>query len=146
MPAMTNLYRDDFCAWIEAQAALLRQGRLQDIDTDLLAEELEAMGRRERNELVSRLIVLIAHLLKWRYQSTKRSASWRGSIVEQRVQIAREIRLSPSLTPFLPEAIQEAYPDALRIATRETDIDASAFPPSCPFSETDLFDEDYWPE
>jgi hypothetical protein len=123
MPAMADLYRDDFCAWIEAQAALLRQGRLQDIDADLLASELEAMGRRERNELVSRLIVLIAHLLKWRHQSTKGSACWCGSIVEQRVQIAREIRLSPSLESFLPEAIQEAYPDALRIATRETGID-----------------------
>ncbi len=146
MPAMANLYRDDFCAWIEAQAALLRQGRLQDIDADLLAEELEAMGRRERNALVSRLIVLIAHLLKWRFQATKRSSSRRGAIVEQRVQIAREIRLSPSLKPFLPDAIQEAYPDALRIATRETGIDASLFPTVCPFSETDLLDEDDWPE
>lgn len=146
MPAMANLYRDDFCAWIEAQAALLRQGRLQDIDADLLAEELDAMGRRERNALVSRLIVLVAHLLKWRYQAMKRSSSRRGSIVEQRVQIAREIRLSPSLKPFLPEAIQEAYPDALRIATRETGIDASLFPTVCPFSEADLLDEEYWPE
>lgn len=146
MPAMTSLYRDDFCAWIAAQAALLRQGRLQDIDTDLLAEELEAMGRRERNELVSRLIILIAHLLKWQYQATERSASWRGSIVEQRVQIAREIRLSPSLRPFLPEAIQDAYPDSLRIATRETGIDTSLFPTLCPISEADLLDDDYWPE
>jgi hypothetical protein len=104
------------------------------------------MCSRERNALVSRLIVLIAHPLKWRYQSAKRSASRRGSIVEQRVQIAREIRLSPSLKSFLPEAIQEAYPDALRIATRETGIDESVFPTVCPFSEADLFDEDYWPE
>lgn len=146
MPAQANLYRDDFCAWIGAQAALLRQGRLEAIDADLLAEELEAMGRRERNELVNRLIVLVAHILKWKHQPTHRSSSWRGSIVEQRVQIAREIRLSPSLKPFLPEAIQEAYPDALHIATQETGIDASVFPSHCPFSETELLDEGFWPE
>ncbi len=135
MPATANLYRDDYCAWIDAQAALLRQGRLQDIDADLLAEGLEAMGRRERNELVNRLIVLIAHLLTWRYRAAHRSSSRRGSIVEQRVQIAREIRLSPSLKPFLPEAIQEAYPDARHIATQETGIDATVYPSLCPFSE-----------
>ncbi len=93
------------------------------------------MGRRERNELVNRLIVLIAHFLKWKHQPTHRSSNWRGSIVEQRVQIAREIRLSPSLKLFLPEAIQEAYPDALHIATQETGIDASVFPPQCPLPQ-----------
>ncbi|WP_363929409.1 DUF29 family protein [Thiocapsa sp.] len=51
MPTMADLYRGDFCAWVEAQAALLGHGRLQDIDSDLLAEELEAIGRRERNAL-----------------------------------------------------------------------------------------------
>jgi hypothetical protein len=35
MRAMANLDRDDVCAWIEARAALLRHGRLQDIDADL---------------------------------------------------------------------------------------------------------------
>ncbi len=54
-------------------------------NADLLAGELEAMGRRERNELVSRLILLIARLLKWQYQSAHRTASWGGCIVEQRV-------------------------------------------------------------
>jgi hypothetical protein len=145
MLASTDLYRQDYYAWINAQAALLRQGRLQDIDPTLLAEELEAMGRRERNELVSRLIILIAHLLKWQYQPAHRSSSWRGSIVEQRVQISRELRLSPSLKPFLSEAIQEAYPDAVRIATRETGLDPAAFPEHSPFKNSEILHDDYWP-
>jgi hypothetical protein len=145
MHADADLYHKDFYAWIAGQADLLRQGRLQDIDPELLAEELEAMGRRERNELVSRLIILIAHLLKWQYQPEHRSSSWRGSIVEQRVQVNREIRLSPSLKAFLGEAINEAYPDARHIACNETGITASAFPEQCPYQGNEMLDESYWP-
>lgn len=145
MPSTADLYQSDYCAWLNAQAALLRQGRIADIDPDLLAEELEAMGRRERNELVNRLIILIAHLLKWQHQPAHRSSSWRGSIVEQRVQVSRELRLSPSLKPFLPEAIEEAYADALCIATKETGLDVAAFPPGCPYRDSEILDDDFWP-
>jgi hypothetical protein len=142
----SDLYHQDFYAWINGQAALLREGRVQDIDPELLAEELEAMGRRERSELVSRLIILIAHLLKWQYQPEHRTASWRGSIVEQRVQVSRELRLSPSLKAFLAEAIAEAYPDARHIASRETGLRVARFPAACPYSVTEVLDEDYWPD
>ncbi|TVQ94760.1 MAG: DUF29 family protein [Chromatiaceae bacterium] len=40
-------------------------GQSTDIDAGPLTEAIAAMGRREHNELVSRLIVLIAHLLRW---------------------------------------------------------------------------------
>ena len=145
MPATAELYHQDYHAWITGQAALLRQGRIQDIDPDLLAEELEAMGRRERNELVSRLIILIAHLLKWQHQPEHRTSSWRGSIVEQRVQVSREMRLSPSLKAFLADAINEAYPDARHIASQETGIRSEAFPADCPYQANQILDEGYWP-
>ena len=133
METNADLYREDYFAWIEAQSALLRQGRVQEIDADLLADEqLEAMGRREPNELVSRLIILIAHVFKWQYQPAHRTAGWGGSIVEQRVQISREMRLSPSLKAFFPQAIQDAYPDAVHIATQQTGIAATSFRPSAP--------------
>ena len=145
MHTNSHRYDEDFYAWVQDQASLLRQGRLQEIDPELLAEELEAMGRRERNELVSRLIILIAHLLKWQHQPEHRSASWRGSIVEQRVQVKRELQLSPSLRNFLRDAIAEAYPDAVHIAVKETGIETAHFPASCPYQREELMDEDFWP-
>lgn len=145
MSSTAHLHQADYYAWLQGQAVLLRQGRLADIDLDLLAEELEAIGRRERNELVNRLIILIAHLLKWQYQPAHRSSSWRGSIVEQRVQLSRELRLSPSLNPFLPQAIEEAYGDALRIATQETGLDLAVSPADCSYRESDILDESFWP-
>jgi hypothetical protein len=45
-------------------AALIRQGQLAEVDLEQVAEELESMGRSERQEWVNRLAVLLAHF--WR--------------------------------------------------------------------------------
>jgi hypothetical protein len=71
-----NLYEEDFVAWTEQTARLLRSGRLAELDVDNLTEEVEDMGKSRRQELHSRLTVLIWHLLKWRHQPEKRSVSW----------------------------------------------------------------------
>ena len=63
-----TIYEQDFYAWLMENAQLLRQGRLAEIDVNNIVEELESMGRRERRELVNRLALLFAHLLKWQYQ------------------------------------------------------------------------------
>lgn len=59
---------------------------------------------------------LVAHLLKWEFQPKNRTGSWDGTIREQRRQIARELKFSPSLKRFLPEALAEVYPDAVERA------------------------------
>jgi len=65
----SKLYEQDYYAWTKEQAAKLRAGRVTEIDLEDLAEEIESMGRSEWYELVNRLAVLLAHLLKWRCQS-----------------------------------------------------------------------------
>jgi hypothetical protein len=72
-----SLYDEDFVAWAEQTARLLRQGRLHELDIENLAEEIEAMANRDRRELLSRLTVLLHHLLKWGWQPEKRSGSWK---------------------------------------------------------------------
>ena len=72
-----GLYEADFHAWTETQAALIRAGRVGELDLPNILEEIESLGRGERRELVNRLTVLIAHLLKWQVQSQFRSRSWR---------------------------------------------------------------------
>ncbi|HHC25199.1 MAG TPA: DUF29 domain-containing protein, partial [Desulfobacterales bacterium] len=66
---------------------LLREGRFTEIDVDNIAEELEAMGRSEKRELVSCLTTLLVHLLKWKYQAVRRSRSWENTILTQRIDI-----------------------------------------------------------
>src|SRR5882672_2294202 len=112
MPRNTLAYDDDFHAWTEEQAQLLRAGDLSAIDAENIAEEIETMGRSERREIENRLTVLLAHLLKWQHQPDQRSNGWLGTIVEQRRQIAKIVKQSPSLAKFLAVAIPEAYRDA----------------------------------
>ena len=70
---MDSKYATDFFGWATEQAELLRAGRLAEADIGNIAEEIESMGRGEKRELVNRLAVLLAHLLKWQLSCSTRS-------------------------------------------------------------------------
>lgn len=98
---MSNtLYDQDFYAWANQQAALLRAGRLSEADIENIAEEIESMGRGEKRELVNRLTVLLLHLLKWQFQPSHRGNSWRLSIVQTKRETGFPRSTFPSTCPF----------------------------------------------
>ncbi|MFN9831460.1 MAG: DUF29 domain-containing protein, partial [Pseudanabaena sp.] len=105
----TKLYDTDFYAWTLEQSRLLQSGNLQDLDIENLVEEIESLGKQQRQELRNRLGVLIGHLLKWAYQPEKRSKSWRSTIREQRKEVLELLKENPSLKSYLPEAIASAH-------------------------------------
>ncbi len=146
MSSLADLYKTDFHAWTLAAADLVRRHRFDELNADDLAEELDSMGRKERNEVANRLVMLLAHLLKWHLQPAYRGTSWRSSIIEQRKQIQRQIQHSPSVRPYVAEAMMEAYPDAVDIAAREILLDSGRFPPACPYSQEQVLDFDYYPD
>lgn len=139
-------YDSDFYGWAVEQAALLRQGRLADADIANIAEEIESLGRSEKRELVSRLAVLLAHLLKWQFQPELRGDSWRLTIEDQREEVEEHLSENPSLRPNLDQAIAGAYRKALRVARKETGLAASTFPPACPYSVAQIFDPALLPD
>jgi hypothetical protein len=141
-----DLYNQDFHAWAEQQARLLRCGQLADADLEHIAEEIATLGASERRELESRLKVLLLHLLKWQYQPQNRSAGWIGSIDEQRDQIDTLLRQSPSIKRLVPEYVDYAYPKARRSALHETGLSQDVFPAQCPFSEQAILDPEFWPD
>ena len=134
MPAKTTLYDRDFFAWSLEQAKLLRARKLAEADIEHIAEEIDSMGRTEKRELISRLSVLLLHLLKWRYQPEKRSLSWEASIRVQRNRLADHLDDNPSLKPLLPQALASAYRDATLEAVAETELAGSTFPDACPWT------------
>ncbi len=140
-----NLYETDFYAWANEQAALLRAGKLAAADIEHIAEEIESMGRSEKRELVSRLEVLLLHLLKWRFQPTRRGASWEASIANSRDALAELLDDNPSLRSQIPAAIGTAYRRARRDAAAETGLSADAFPAECPWGVDQIMDEGFWP-
>lgn len=145
MGTLYDVYHQDFYAWAMENAQLLRQGRLSEVDMEHIAEELESMGRSERRELISRLSVLLAHLLKWMFQPELRSNSWRYTIEEQRGAVMDLLEDSPSLHQELKDKLAKAYVNALLIAARETGFDKTRFPECCPFSLGQILDENFWP-
>jgi hypothetical protein len=141
-----ELYEHDFNAWIDQQINLLKVGKINEVDVEHLIEELEDMGKSNLRELESRFIILIAHLLKWQFQSDRQSSSWRGSIREQRAQLLHLLKKTPSLKRETDHAIANAYPDALEIAVDETGLAESHFPEKCPYSVEQLLDKLFYPE
>jgi len=63
----------------------LRAGRFDALDLIQLSEEIEDLGKREKRSLVSRLGVLLGHLLKWHLQPDyPYRKSWRATVNAQR--------------------------------------------------------------
>ncbi len=139
------LHTADFFGWANQQAALLRAGRIAEIDREHLAEEIEDMGKSLHRELLNRLTVLFLHLLKWQHQPGYQSNSWRYTIEEQREQIADHLQDNPSLKQKLPESIERAYKYARTGAARETGLPKTTFPEICPWSFEQALDDEFWP-
>ena len=145
--SQTNIAYDyDFYAWSIQNARLMRQGKLSEIDVENIAEELESMAKRDRRELISRLTVLLMHLLKWQFQPDKRSRSWELTIDEQRDQITLLLTDSPSLKHQLEERIANSYRLALKKAMKETCLPKNSFPTDCPYTLEQIIADDFYPE
>ena len=121
------LYERDVFAWTQAQAEALSRRSLNEIDWDNLIEEVLSLGRAQRSELTSRLSVLLCHLMKWTVQANHRSRSWALTILEQRRQIARNLRDNPSLKTYIDAIMIDASEAAIFTAVRETGLRMADF-------------------
>jgi len=136
----------DLYEWAQRNAQLIREGRLNEIDAENIADELEAMSGSQRRELLNRLTVLITHLLKWQYQPENRGKSWLTTIIQQRLQIEALLEESPSLQRLLPEITVKAYRSARKVASVETGMPTNTFPAECPYSVEQVLREGFLPE
>lgn len=129
-----QIYEKDVNAWASEQAKLLRTGQFNLLDIEHIAEEIEDVGKSEQRELANRMAVLLAHLLKWQYQPTRRGASWEKTIKAQRKEINYALEESPSLVPKLaePRWLDMVWARAVAQAVNETNLDC--FPEACPWS------------
>ena len=148
MKTNTVLYDDDFWAWTQHTATLIRDGKWHALDPDALAEEVESLGKSTQRELEHRWEVLVVHLLKWRVQPEKRirGSSWLRTIVEQRRRLQRLVSQSPSLRPLLPTVLAESYAYSRTRASLETRLPLQTFPATCPWTVAEILADDFWPE
>jgi len=141
-----NLYESDFYLWLATTAKLLRNGSFSEIDLDNLIEEIEGMARKEKQALKSNIRILLMHLLKWEYQTDKRTNSWRYTIREHRKRLKDAFADSPSLKPYYLEIFADGYQDARELASDETGLSLDTFPLDSPFTPEEALNEDYLPD
>ena len=150
---MNSLYETDFQSWIEQQTELLKKKRFSELDVQNLLEEMVDMGKSNYRELENRFMIILLHLLKWKYQLKQlpetwkefEGKSWKNTIIEQRYQLHKLLRQNPSLNQFISLMLEEIYADAVRLAAEETGLDNQVFPTSCPFIPKNVLDDNFWP-
>jgi len=138
-------YDEDFALWAAEQGALIRAGKFDRVDLENVAEEIESLGRSNKQEIHSRLTTILIHLLKWEFQPQLASGSWLASIAIGRDEIAKLIEDSPSLSAFPETILERAYRAAPRVAAAETGLPLSNFPKTCPYTIDQVLDDDFWP-
>jgi hypothetical protein len=140
-----SLYDRDFMLWIETTTQLLKEQKFTELDLENLIEEIEDMGRSHKSALRSNLIVVLLHLLKWKYQSDKRTNSWKGNIREHRRRLDEDFEDSPSLKNYYGEIYEKCYQNARKQAADETGLDLEAFPIESPFTPEQVLDPEFLP-
>ena len=137
---------EDVYGWAIHTANLLRNKEMNDVDFENIIEEMEVLGRSEQHELTNRLSLVIMHLLKWQYQSEKRTRSWKLTLEEQRLQAAACLEVSPSLKSQLDEILGKAYKIGKIKALKETELDEKVFPQQCPYTFEEIMNDAFYPE
>ncbi|AFY35940.1 DUF29 domain-containing protein [Calothrix sp. PCC 7507] len=143
---LSSLHEQDYELWLKSTINQLRQRNFDDVDIDLLIEEIEEMGGSLKDALENNLIVVLAHLLKWKYQPDYRSGSWRASIKEHRRRINKSLQKHPSLKKYYESIWQDCYLPALDWAVAETGLSPDIFPQQCPFTSQQLIDSEFLPD
>jgi hypothetical protein len=138
-------YDQDFAAWAEDQARLLKGERAVGLDWENLAEEIDSLGKSQRQEIRSRLLILLLHLLKWHFQPNERGNSWKASILEQRQRIADLLDESPSLRSFPATVLEREYRLARLKAAGESGLPVDVFPTDVPYSISDILSDEFFP-
>ena len=122
---MGTLYDEDVVAWAEQQAALLRSGCWSQLDIDNIAGEIEDVGKSEKRALCHRMAVLSKQLIVCLYRPERVGSSWRRTVREQRAQVRKLLRHTPSLRTLMtdPDFAEDVWRDAVILAVKEASLD-----------------------
>lgn len=131
-------YDEDFYKWTKSQAKLLKNQEFSRLDIENLIEEIESLGKSQRDKLESYLTVLLMHLLKIRYQPEMHTRSWDLSIKNAKYHVKRTLEQNPSLKSKISDVFVDAYYTARLQAAQETNLDEKTFPKESPWSVKDI--------
>ncbi|MDJ0601502.1 MAG: DUF29 domain-containing protein [Crocosphaera sp.] len=142
---LKNLYESDEHLWLEESIKLLKKKRFNDLDIDHLIEELESLGKRDKNRVSSFLEQIIRHLLLlqyWEAEKERNKNNWRAEIQSFRTQLRKY--LTTNLQNYLIEEFDTIYNDALDYVQEKTGFNVD-FPEKCSYTLEDLLNKKWFP-
>lgn len=145
-------YDDDYYAWTQYQADVLRAMRHTDnrLDRERIAEEIEDLGKSERDAVRSQVVRIIEHLLKLDYSPARDPRfDWMASIVEARRLLGDKItatlqRDAETMLPRLYDDARELADIGLRKFGEESA--AARLPTVCPYTLDQIRRRGWYPE
>ena len=168
VPRERPLYDRDFWGWTQEQARALRRRDFGAIDWDNVIEEVESLGREQKNAWKSCCVNVISHLLKIEHSRASASIDhWRKEVLGWRRQMRSRLSDNPGLKGELDELLEKAWEDGLdegvaKLAEHAKPADWAAekrilrdlqrrLPEDCPYALADIagydpFDKDAKPD
>ena len=146
-----SLYDDDFYAWTQEQAELLRRGpaAANRLDFDLIAEEIEDLGKSELHACQSLCEHIIEHLLKLEYSGLPNRLAIGGERSSNGgLQIEKKTDPQHCLPSWICRSGIATPLRLLRYFDRDVPGLMPRVPPECPYSLDQIIgsgDEDWFP-
>ena len=147
--AATPLYESDYYTWAREQARALRERRLEQLDWENLAEEVDDLAGRHADALEGHCEALIEHLLKLVYASEPVRCDnlrlWRATIRNCRRKIRTVLERNPGVQARTGELFSEAWPIGRNEALGKLNLDDDAIPQTQAWSFDQAMDEEFEP-
>jgi hypothetical protein len=145
-----DLYERDYYTWTQEQARALREHRLEELDWANVAEEIEDLGKSERQALQSRLMRLLEHLLKLAHARERmfvnNARGWELSARNARDAFRDRLEESPGLRPQLDTLYRRAYREARNITLKAMRLSDSAIPETPLWTLDEIIDDSFLPK
>jgi hypothetical protein len=142
-------YADDFYAWTQHQAKLLRtllrldQSLPDDLDLEHVAEEIEDMGKAEVAQVKSLIRQILVHLIKAASEPTSQAAAhWGGEAMAFHADILD--RYLPSMRQLIDmQPLWQRARIVAETALAARGVSPADLPKTCPFSVDEIVAPDF---
>ena len=151
-----SFYETDYYTWVQETVRLLREGRLSEVDLDHLVEEVEALGKSLKRELVGLLAQSFSHVIKHQYLLDHSPGDKKGWRKEAQIfwdEAMSILRDNPGFNRMMDQIIDEAWNKARSDVFRsfeefnnESDLDVLGIPGTCPFPPDSVLSGDFLPQ
>ncbi|ACK69504.1 protein of unknown function DUF29 [Gloeothece citriformis PCC 7424] len=145
LPKLKALYEEDFPLWIDEILKQLKSRNFEEVDWENLIEEVESLGREQKNKVEGYLYQLFRHLLLYQYWESEKewcTSGWEDEIDIFRKQLNILVR-SKTLYNYMLSIYEATYQDARRSVIRKTD--QKIFPELCPYTVEKVLNSEWLP-